>query len=79
MYQDINGGGFFQDESGLNHLNEEGLANLERFNQMLVNGSNGQGDADLAAQTNQLTLVNGEYNFLNNIKIHSEKKKHCIR
>lgn len=49
------GDGYFTDESGFQHLNEEGRANLERFNQML----SGQGDADLAARTNQLTLVNG--------------------
>ncbi|XP_005108771.1 methylosome subunit pICln [Aplysia californica] len=50
------GDGYFQNEDGFAYLNEEGRANLERMNQMLLGG---QGDADLASRTQQLTLTNG--------------------
>lgn len=55
---DVGDSRFFTDESGLEHLNEEGRANLERFNQMLA----GQGDADLSARTQALNLTNGILN-----------------
>jgi len=53
--------GYFQNADGFDQLNEEGLANLARFNAMLAGGQGGQGDADLAQRTNQLTLANGHH------------------
>jgi len=58
---DVEGEGFFNSSDGFDQLNEEGLANLARFNAML-SGSGGQGDADLAQRTEDLTLANGHHN-----------------
>uniref|UniRef100_A0A0B7BTN3 Methylosome subunit pICln n=1 Tax=Arion vulgaris TaxID=1028688 RepID=A0A0B7BTN3_9EUPU len=56
--EDGGGDGIFNTEEGMSQLTEQGRANLERMNNLLMGG---QGGDDIISRTGQISLVNGHH------------------